>query len=69
MLTPRQRQVAELVARGLSNKAIARETGLSIDTVNSHLRFVGQRVPGPGSPRHKAMVWFFSLADLKEEAA
>ena len=36
-LTPREQQVAEAVARGLSNKQIAREFGVSPETVKRHL--------------------------------
>ncbi len=35
-LTPRQRDVARLVARGLTNREIAHELGLSVKTVESH---------------------------------
>lgn len=36
-LTPREEQVLRLLARGLSNKAIARELGLSPETVKDYL--------------------------------
>ena len=36
-LTPRERQVAELIARGGQNKRIALELGISEKTVNSHV--------------------------------
>ena len=34
--TPRQRSIARLIARGLSNREIAHELGLSVKTVGSH---------------------------------
>lgn len=37
-LTPRQRQVAEALASGLSNKAIARALGISPATVKDHVQ-------------------------------
>jgi DNA-binding NarL/FixJ family response regulator len=37
LLTDRQREVAELVAQGLSNEEIARRLFLSLATVKSHL--------------------------------
>ena len=36
-LTPREQQIAEAIARGLSNKQIAREFGISPETVKRHL--------------------------------
>ncbi len=40
LLTPREYQVLELVAQGLTNKGIAGELGISENTVRSHLRFI-----------------------------
>lgn len=37
-LTPRQSQIAALVAKGKLNKEIAEELAISFDTVRSHLR-------------------------------
>jgi DNA-binding NarL/FixJ family response regulator len=37
-LTPREAQVSVLVRRGLSNKAIGHELGISAFTVSAHLR-------------------------------
>ncbi|NUU25770.1 MAG: helix-turn-helix transcriptional regulator, partial [Streptomycetaceae bacterium] len=39
-LTARERQTAELVARGLSNSAIARELAVQLGTVQKHLTAV-----------------------------
>jgi DNA-binding CsgD family transcriptional regulator len=36
-LTPRQRQIADLAASGLSNRAIADRMGIGVRTVESHL--------------------------------
>jgi len=36
-LSPRERQVAMLIGRGLCNKEIARELGLSVGTVKLHV--------------------------------
>lgn len=67
MLTPRQQEVANLVARGLSNKAIARELKLSTETVESHVRDAAERLPFPGRPRYRIMVWFFTLQEPPAE--
>jgi DNA-binding NarL/FixJ family response regulator len=39
-LTPRQKTVLRLLAQGLSNKLIARELGVSVDTVKDHVAAV-----------------------------
>ena len=44
MLTRREREVARLVARGLSNKEVARELGLSSGTVKLHLHRIFQKL-------------------------
>jgi DNA-binding NarL/FixJ family response regulator len=43
-LTPREHQVALLVARGLSNKEVARALGLSHGTVKTHVHNIFQKV-------------------------
>ncbi len=43
-LTDREREVLRLVARGLPNKLIARELGISEKTVKAHLTTVFQRI-------------------------
>lgn len=42
-LSPRQAQIVELVARGLGDKQIAAELGISEETVDCHLRAAFQR--------------------------
>lgn len=44
LLTPREQVVAELVAAGLANGAIAHRLGLSVRTVTSHLDHVYARL-------------------------
>lgn len=63
MLTPRQRQIAELVAADLSSKAIARELRLSVETVEAHIRDAARRLPGEGRQRFRLMLWYLSLED------
>lgn len=63
MLTPRQAQIAELVASGKSYKAVARETGISVYTVRDHVVQAASRIPVEGPPKHRLTVWFFSLRE------
>ena len=44
ILSPREREVALLVARGLANKEIARELGLSEGTVKQHVHSIFQKL-------------------------
>lgn len=63
MLTPRQTEIAALVAKGMSDKAIAHALELSVNTVEAHVRDAAQRLPIPGRPRYRIMVWFFTLQE------
>ena len=44
VLSPREREVALLVARGLANKEVARELGLCDGTVKIHLHNIFQKL-------------------------
>ena len=68
MLTPRQREIAELVARGMTNKAIARETGLALQTVKNHISSAAERIPADSYPpavniRVRLAVFFVTYQD------
>ncbi|MBI4281927.1 MAG: response regulator transcription factor [Chloroflexi bacterium] len=54
-LTPREEQVLHLIARGLTNREIAQELVVSVDTVKSHVRAVLGKLQA-GSKR-EAMAW------------
>lgn len=41
--TPREAEILDLLAQGLTNKEIAREAGLSPNTVRNHLQRIGER--------------------------
>lgn len=60
MLTPRQRQIAELVAQGMTNKAISQHTGLALPTVKEYVSTAASRLPGDGRPRFKLIVFVLS---------
>jgi DNA-binding NarL/FixJ family response regulator len=68
MLTPRQAEIAQLVAKGFSAKAIARRKGIAVQTVHNHIQAAAARVPGDGTPRFKLII--FSLTrDAEQDAA
>lgn len=58
-LTERQAEIVAYVARGLADKQIASETGLTIDTVRHHIQNASARLPGTTAPRHKLTLHFF----------
>lgn len=47
-LTPREQQIAGAIARGLSNKQIAAEFGISTETVKRHLASIYGKLALPG---------------------
>ncbi len=56
LLTPRENQVLELVAQGLTNKEIATQLVISENTVRSHLRFILDKLHM--NNRVQAALWF-----------
>lgn len=44
VLSPRECEVAALIARGLSNKEVARELGVSSGTVKIHVHSIFQKL-------------------------
>jgi FixJ family two-component response regulator len=63
MLTPRQMEVAELVARGRSYKAVAARLGISPLTVRDHVQEAALRIPLPGPPKMRVVLWFLTLRE------
>jgi DNA-binding CsgD family transcriptional regulator len=47
ILSPREREVALLIARDLSNKEIARELGLTEGTVKQHIHHIFLKLRSP----------------------
>lgn len=58
LLTPREREVLELVAEGLTNKEIAKRLTISVNTVRSHLRFILDKLHI--NNRVQAALWYQS---------
>ena len=47
-LTAREQQIAEAIVRGLTNRQIAREFGISAETVKRHLASIYGKLALPG---------------------
>lgn len=60
-LSPRESQVSQMVAQGMSNKAIAKALRLSELTVKDHVKAIGRKLTGPGKPRHRITVFFLQI--------
>jgi DNA-binding NarL/FixJ family response regulator len=62
VLGPRERQVADLLARGASNAEVAQELGMAINTVRAHLNKLYMRYGiTTGSKRMKLVAILLSL--------
>lgn len=61
MLTPRQVEVAGMVAKGMTAREISREIGATVGTVEQHIKQAAHRIPGETPARHKLALWFFQL--------
>ena len=66
-LTERERAIVEWVARGRSNKEIARELGVTPETVKTHLKRIFQKLSAES--RAQAVVRAQSLGMLKSSGA
>ena len=62
-LTARERSIVEFIARGRSNKEIARELGIAPETIKTHLKRIFQKLSAES--RAQAVVRALSLGVLK----
>jgi len=62
-LTARERSIVEFIARGRSNKEIARELGVAPETIKTHLKRIFQKLSAES--RAQAVVRAQSLGMLK----
>lgn len=65
VLSPREREVAQLVSRGLSNKEIARELRLSNGTVKLHVHSIFLKI---GTHTRYTLIGLMSGSDIAENA-
>lgn len=59
MLTPRQREILELIGAGLTNDEIAGRLGCAVNTVKVHKRAMYERACPNGEPGYAA--WLFRM--------
>lgn len=64
-LTPREAEIARLVARGRSYKSIARTLGIELRTVQNHVVNAAQKLGGRGSPKIRLIVFVVELEHPK----
>ena len=69
MLTPRQREVAELVARGYTAKRIAREFDISVSTAEAHIRDAAARIPSDPDCEYRAREKLLIFVLMMDDAA
>lgn len=59
-LSPRELEIARLMAEGLSYSEIAARIGWTPDSVRVAAKRLGARLPGDGSPVVRILRWWFS---------
>lgn len=60
VMTPREEQVAILLALGYSYKRIASATGSPEGTVGTRVAKIAARIPGVGTPRQRVSAWMWT---------
>lgn len=65
-LTPREVEIARLVAAGRSYKSIAAQLGISVATVQVHVLNAAEKLGGEGPPKFRLVIFVVRL--IKEEA-
>ena len=65
VLTPRERQIALMAARGLTNRQIATEVDLSINTVSNHLKRVYAKIEVSSRTE---LAWRLQYLDISKDA-
>jgi DNA-binding NarL/FixJ family response regulator len=58
-LTPRTREIVELIVEGWSHPDIAAKLGIKRNTVAQAVHQLGRRLPGRGTPIVKLIRWWF----------
>lgn len=66
-LSKRQAEIMERVARGLPDKRIAADLGISVRTVHTHIERIAAKIPGE-SPRRHRMTLFFLMIESDDAA-
>lgn len=56
-LSPGERRIARLVARGLTNAEIAAELGIRLSSVKSHIEHIYNKIGRSGNLRVRLTLW------------
>lgn len=56
-LTPRETQVARLLAQGYTPKEVAVLLGVQLQTVRARIKHASARLPGPHAPMIRVILW------------
>lgn len=66
-LTPREREICLLVARGFTAPEIGEELGISHRTVEAHVYSAARLLPGRGTPMKKIIRFFSAELEPPQE--
>jgi DNA-binding NarL/FixJ family response regulator len=61
MLTPRQTEIAQLVAKGYTAREMSAALGISIHTAQEHVAAAAERIPGDLSPRKRLQLFVLQI--------
>ena len=61
-LSPQERRICGMIADGALHKHVARELGISIRTVHTHINRAAAKLPGNGFPTRKIVRFFLVQA-------
>lgn len=65
-LTPREREVLDLIVKGKSRRQVARALDISVHTVDGYIRSLSSKIPGELPPMRRFMVRVSSNPELLE---
>lgn len=58
LLSPRQKEVVALMAKGYTKPEIAEHLGLSLHTIKTHVENAARKIKGPRKPRARLLAYW-----------